>query len=167
MFKLLPTVLLQSALAANIECDEFSPKHYTSSIRELFLDYSPYSQTYQSSAYYPSYKRSKDNKQANENPVERQYKHTSVNVFTSSDSENDYSSYYYDTSGPSYSSHSDDSASSSGSESESEEFNPAGDFESGGFDHNSLGLSGFDYSSIFRALDFNSKNSTPEPTPRE
>ena len=148
MFKLLPTALLQSALAANIECEEFSPKHYTSSIRELFLDYSPYS-----------------HKQANENPVKRQYKNTSVNVFTSSDSENDYSSYSYDNSGPSYSSHTDDSASSAGSE--SEEFNPAGDFESGGFDHNSLGLSGFDYSSIFRSLDFNSKNSTPKPITHE
>ena len=45
------------------------------------------------------------------------YKHTSVNVLSSSDSENNYSSDSNDYSGPSFSSRSGDSASSSGSNS--------------------------------------------------
>ena len=113
----LATTLLSSARAAAADSEQAPYPFLRPDFRTELANYSPYGRTYQFPVYYPSFQHSEEEESLDEAPVRIPYKHTSVNVFTSSDSENNYSSDSNDYSGPSFSSRSGDSASSSGSDS--------------------------------------------------
>ena len=113
----LSATLLSSAWAAASEGEQAPHPFLRPDFRTELGNYSPYARTYQFPVYYPSFQHSEEEESLDEAPVLIPYKHTSVNVFTSSDSENNYSSVSNDYSGPSFSSRSGDSASSSGSDS--------------------------------------------------
>ena len=108
--------LLHYTLAAEADSEYFSRPYLFRDYRERLGNYSPYRRTYQFPVYYPSFSHSEE-ESLEEIPVRVPYKHTSVDVFTSSDSDNNFSSVSNDYSGPSFSSRSGDSASSSGSDS--------------------------------------------------
>ena len=108
---------MTSALAATTESEQFRSPFLRPDYRQHLGNYSPYARSYQFPVYYPSFQHAEEEESVEEVPIRLPYKHTSVNVFTSSDSENNYSSESNDYSGPSFSSRSGDSASSSGSDS--------------------------------------------------
>ena len=109
--------LLTCAKAAETDSAQFSRSYLFQDYRNNLGNFSPYRRSYQFPVYYPSFDHPEEEESLDDLPVRIPYKHTTVNVFTSSDSENNYSSESNDYSGPSFSSRSGDSASSSGSDS--------------------------------------------------
>ena len=101
--------------------------------RSYLGNYNAYDRSYRFPVYYPRFDHSEEEPSTEEERIiQKPYKHTSRNIFTSSDSENNFSSDSNDWSGPSFSSRSGDSASSSGSE--SNKYSYAGDSASDYFD---------------------------------
>ena len=126
MQKVFASSLLTSALAASTEGQLSAGS--AASLRDAghpLGNYSPYARTYQFPVYYPSFRHAEEEEPVVRAPERRPYVHTSVNVLTSSDSENHYSSESDDYSGPSDSSRSGDSAAAGGSDSGKD--TPAGD----------------------------------------
>ena len=93
--------------------------------RSPYFSLSDYINTNSFAIYYPSYEHDEEQETEEERIIQKKYKHTSRNPFTSSDSENNFSSDSNDYSGPSFTSRSGDSASSSGSN--SHKYSYAGD----------------------------------------
>ena len=93
--------------------------------RSPYFSLSDYINTNTFAIYYPSYEHDEEQESEKEIIIQTPYKHTSRNPFTSSDSENNFSSDSNDYSGPSFTSRSGDSASSSGSN--SHKYSYAGD----------------------------------------
>lgn len=99
--------------------------NYLFDYRGYLGNYNSYDRSYGFPVYYPRFDHSEEESTEEERVIYHQYKTNSVNIFTSSDSENNFSSSSNDWSGPSFSSRSGDSASSSGSE--SNKYSYAGD----------------------------------------
>ena len=116
-----------SAVHAEVGAEiEQSNRDFLFDNRGYLGNYNPYDKSYGFPVYYPSFDHSEEEPSTVEEPViQHRYRHTSINLWTSSDSENNFSSESNDWSGPSFSSRSGDSASSSGSD--SQKFSYAGD----------------------------------------
>ena len=106
-----------AATQAEAEVDSWRNSDYLFDYRGYLGNYDPYDRSYGFPVYYPSYDHSEEEELAPEPLIQRPYRHTSINLWTSSDSANNFSSESNDWSGPSNSSRSGDSASSSGSDS--------------------------------------------------